>query len=225
MTHLFPSIEQFLRADGLFSGAGTARDRQRAQLRMVIACGAVYGAVMGSFHGLAGEGWKQAVLSASKVPLLFLATFALCLPSFYVLNVLAGLHADFSRVINAVFGFQSLAAIVLAALAPITELMNLSTSAYSFMILWSGILFLVATACGQWKMNHLYRPLIAANPRHRVLAIGWMALYWFVGIQMAWVLRPFVGDPSQPFQVLRSQAWGNAYVEVAGIVLRVLHRP
>jgi hypothetical protein len=223
MTALFPSIEQFLRADGLFNSGGTARERLRAQLRMVIACGAMYGAVMGSFHGLAGEGWEQAALSAAKVPLLFLATFALCLPSFYVLNVLAGLHADFPRVINAVLGFQSLAVVVLAALAPITELMNLSTSAYSFMVLWSGILFVVATACGQWKMNSLYRPLIAANPRHRLLAIGWMALYWFVGIQMAWVLRPFVGDPNRPFQILRTDAWGNAYVEVARLVLRVLH--
>jgi hypothetical protein len=221
---LLPRIEQFLRAEGLFNGAGMARDRQRAQLHMVIACGAVYGVVMGSFHGWMGEGWEQAAVSAIKVPLLFLATFTLCLPSFYVLNVLAGLHADFPRVINAVLGFQSLAAIVLAALAPITELMNLSTSAYSFMVLWSGLLFVVATACGQWKMNCLYRPLIAANPRHRVLAIGWMALYWFVGIQMAWVLRPLVGDPHRPFQILRPEAWGNAYVEVTRLILRVLHQ-
>lgn len=224
MAALFLTIEQFLRAEGLFNGGGTARARMWAQLRMVVVCGAVYGAAMGSFHGLGGEGWKQAVLSATKVPLLFLATFALCFPSFYVLNTLAGLRGDFPRVINAVLGFQSLTAIVLAALAPITELMNLSTAAYSFMVLWSGIMFAVATVCGQWKMNALYRPLIADNPRHRVLALAWMTLYWFVGIQMAWMLRPFVGDPNRPVQVLRSEAWGNAYVEIVDLVLRVLHQ-
>lgn len=224
MISLLPSIEQFLRAEGLFDGAGTARDRMWAQVRIVAVCGAIYGAIMGSFHGLAGEGWKQAALSAAKVPLLFLATFALCFPSFYVLNTVAGLRADFPRVVNAVLGFQSLAAILLAAFAPITELMNLSTSAYSLMVLWSGILFGVATICGQWRMNAMYRPLVAANPRHRVLAFGWMALYWFVGIQMAWVLRPFVGDPNRPFQFLRPQAWGNAYVEIAGLILRVVHQ-
>jgi len=92
------------------------------------------------------------------------------------------------------------------------------------MVFWSGAMFAVATVCGQWKMNKLYRPLIAANARHRPLAIMWIALYWFVGIQMAWVLRPFVGDPHSPFQILRRQAWGNAYVVVADLVWRVLHQ-
>jgi hypothetical protein len=224
MTSLLATVDEFLRAEGLFARVGAERSRFWAQLRMVAICGGVYGAVMGSFHGLAGDGWKQIVLSATKVPLLFLATFALCFPSFYVLNALAGLRDDFPRVVNAVLGFQSLTAIVLAALAPITELMNLSTTAYSFMLLWSGIMFAVATVCGQWKMNTLYRPLIQSNPRHRVLAIGWITLYWFVGIQMAWVLRPFVGSPGMAFQLLRPQAWGNAYLEVAELVLRVLRR-
>ena len=118
------------------------------------------------------------------------------LPSFYVLNALAGLRDDFPRVVNAVLGFQSLSAIVLAALAPITELMNLSTTAYSFMLFWSGIMFALATVCGQWKMNSLYRPLIASNPRHRLLAIGWIALFGSSGFRWrrgccdhSWVLR------------------------------------
>jgi hypothetical protein len=224
MTSLFATVDEFLRVEGLFARVGSERSRFWAQLRMVVACGALYGAVMGSFHGLGGDGWKQIALSAAKVPLLFLATFALCFPSFYVLNALAGLRDDFPRVVNAVLGFQSLTAIVLAALAPITELMNLSTTAYSFMLLWSGVMFAVATMCGQWKMNSLYRPLIASNPRHRPLAFAWIALYWFVGIQMAWVLRPFVGSPGMPIQLLRPHAWGNAYVEVAELVLRVLRR-
>jgi uncharacterized membrane protein len=224
MIPLLGTVDEFLRNEGLFARVGAERSRFWAQVRMVAVCGAVYGAVMGSFHGLSGDGWKQIALSAAKVPLLFLATFALCFPSFYVLNALAGLRDDFPRVINAVLGFQSLTAIVLAALAPITELMNLSTASYSFMLFWSGIMFAVATVCGQWRMNSMYRPLIASNSRHRLLAIGWIALYWFVGIQMAWVLRPFVGSPGMPFQLLRPQAWGNAYVEVAELILRVLRR-
>lgn len=219
MPAFFPSIDQFLRTEGLFRDAGSDRDRLRAQLWMVIAGGAMYGAVMGSFSGLAGEGWKQAVISATKVPCLFLVTFLLCLPSFYVLNALAGLRPDFSRVINAVLGFQSLSAIALGAFAPVTALMNLSTTAYSFLVVWSGILFASATLCGQWRMYVLYRPLIAQNRRHGILAVFWMMTYWFVGIQMAWVLRPFVGSPGLPTQFFRRGAWGNAYVEL----FRILH--
>ncbi len=39
---------------------------------------------------------------------------------------------------------------------------------------------------------------------------------------MAWVLRPFVGSPGKPITFFRQEAWGNAYVEVAGIAARVL---
>jgi hypothetical protein len=39
---------------------------------------------------------------------------------------------------------------------------------------------------------------------------------------MAWVLRPFVGDPNQPTHFFREGAWGNAYVEVARMIVGVL---
>src|SRR5258706_16450238 len=124
MTGLFATVAEFLRAEGLFAGVGAERCRFWAQVRMVALCGAFYGAVMGSFHGLAGDGWKQIALSAATVPPLFLATSALCFPSFYVLNALAGLRGHFPRVVHAVLGVPYLTPIVIGALAPITGLMN-----------------------------------------------------------------------------------------------------
>ena len=213
-------VDQFLRRDSALTNR-RARDVVRAQLAIILLCGALYGAVMGSYNGLAGDGWKQVLLSATKVPILFFVTFLLCLPSYFVFNVLAGLHADFPRVLNALLSFQSLASIVLASLAPITGLMNISTTNYGFIVLWSGIMFAVASALGHWRMRQEYRALIAGHPRHRQLLRVWTTLYVFVGIQMAWVLRPFVGDPTKPFQIVRPSAWGNAYVEVIELVLRV----
>ncbi len=191
---------------------------------MIVVCGALYGAIMGSYRGLDGDGWKQMLLSATKVPALFFVTFLLCLPSYFVLNVLAGLRDDFPKVLRALLSFQSLAAVVLAAFGPISWLMNVSTANYGFIVLWNGVMFAVASLLGQWRMHRLYRLLIAANPRHRVLWRVWMVLYWFVAIQMAWVLRPFVGDPTKPFQLLRPEAWGNAYVEVVTLFCRVWGR-
>lgn len=34
---------------------------------------------------------------------------------------------------------------------------------------------------------------------------GWLILYLFVGAQMSWILRPFVGDPKLPFVFLRGK--------------------
>ncbi len=62
----------------------------------------------------------------------------------------------------------------------------------------------------------MLRPqLSAARPRiiakHLWIASRWLVIYVFVGIQMGWVLRPFIGDPSAPVQFLREGSWSNAY--------------
>lgn len=223
-----PSVAALLRGEGLFSNldpaATDSRERLRAQAMMIVLGGIAYGACMGSFGGLLGDGWKQILLSASKVPFLFVVTFLLCLPSFYVINSLLGLHADFPRVLNALVTFQAVAAIVLLALGPITALMNLTTGFYSFIKLWNGLIFAVASVSGHYAMSRLYRLLASENRKHAVLLRVWIGLYTFVGIQMAWVLRPFVGSPGMPFEIFREEAWGNAYVEIAGMILHVIRK-
>ena len=52
---------------------------------------------------------------------------------------------------------------------------------------------------GQFMLRRAYRPLVARDPRHRTLMRAWLLIYAFVGIQMGWVLRPFVGSPQMRF--------------------------
>jgi len=47
-------------------------------------------------------------------------------------------------------------------------------------------------------------------PRRRNVIRLWIVLYAFVGSQMAWTLRPFVGAPSMGFELFR-QLGGNFY--------------
>lgn len=65
-----------------------------------------------------------------------------------------------------------------------------------------------------------YRPLIARNPRHRKLLVFGGCIYVAVAIKLAWLLRPFVGAPGAPVEFLRPEAWDNACVVVAWMVLR-----
>ena len=51
-----------------------------------------------------------------------------------------------------------------------------------------------------------------ASKRRWVLRL-WMLLYGFVGSQLAWTLRPFVGSPDIPFQLFR-ELGGNFYSNV-----------
>jgi hypothetical protein len=49
----------------------------------------------------------------------------------------------------------------------------------------------------------------------------WIALYAFVGSQMAWTLRPFVGAPGLPFELFR-QLGGNFYANILASIGEIL---
>jgi len=177
--------------------------------------GITYGAVMGSYSGLAPDRWQQIVYSAVKVPLLILVSFALSLPSFYVFNAILGLSRDFGAAVRGLAAAQSGMAILLASLAPFTAFWYASFTDYTSAIAFNGIMFVVASFSAQILLRRHYGPLIAKNPRHRWMLIAWLVLYAFVAIQLAWILRPFIGDPKQPPQFFRRDVLSdNAYVVV-----------
>ncbi len=207
----------------------TTRGLNAAQaLTRLLAClvvfGLVYGAAMGSFRALAGQShWPlQMAYSAVKVPLLLVSSFVIGLPSFFVLNTLFGLRKDFGRAVRALVATQAGLAIILASLAPVTMLWYASSPDYGQALLVNGAMFAVASLSAQWLLRRHYAPLVARNPRHRLLLWTWAAVYVLVAIQMAWLLRPFIGSPAADVQFLRPEAWDNAYVVVARLVWRTL---
>ena len=186
---------------------------------LVVVFGIIYGAVMGSFGGVFGERLWQVIFSAVKVPFLLLATFILSLPSFFVLNTLFGLRSDFSYSLRALLATQAGLTIILASFAPFTVLWYVSFSNYNGAILFNTLMFGAASFTAQWLLlRRFYQPLIERKPQHRLLLRAWLVIYAFVGIQMAWVLRPFIGSPNMPAQFLREDVWGNAYVRLANII-------
>lgn len=218
MRSSFHAIDDFLHGRGVFAVEAPLAGRLRWLFILLVACGMFYGAVMGSYSGLTPGRLHQLLYSGVKVPLLLLATFVLCLPSFFVLNTVAGLRDDFGQVLRALVATQSCVTIVLAALSPITAFWYLCSAAYGPAILFNGLMFGVASGAAQIVVRRYYVPLIRRSERHRILLWAWFVLYAFVGIQMGWVLRPFIGDPDQPVEFFRSGAWGNAYIVVAGLI-------
>jgi hypothetical protein len=189
---------------------------------LIAVFGLIYGATMGSFGGVFSPAALQMVYSGLKVPLLLLATFGLSLPFFFVVNSLLGLRRDFAEALRALLATQAGLAIILASLAPITMFWYASADQYQSAIAFNGLMFLIATISAQWILRSYYRPLIARNPAHRWMLRTWVVLYSFTGIQMAWVLRPFVGAPDSPVQFFREESWGNAYVMVAKLLWQVV---
>lgn len=205
-----------------------AHREPRAYLRVILgsvcAGGLAYGMVMGSFGGVWGERLLQVLYSGIKVPVLLCTTFFITLPSFFVLNKLLGLRDDFGAAMRAVMTAQSVVALALASLAPYTALWYATSAHYPSATLFNATMFTVASLVAQTVLRRHYRPLIAKNPRHGMMLWGWLIAYAFVGIQMGWMLRPFIGDPGRPVEFFRSEPFDNAYVIMAKLIWQALIR-
>ena len=187
---------------------------------IVLACGLVYGGVMGMFGGRAG----QVAISAVKVPLLLLATLLLSMPSYFVFNTLLGVRSDFAAAWKAVVTSQAGLTIILVSLAPITAFWYASSADYRSAIFFNALMFAFASAGAQMMLYRAYRPLIDRDPKHRWLLRIWIVLYAFVGIQMGWNLRPFIGKLDEPVRFFREGAWENAYVVVGRMFWEFVRR-
>lgn len=221
MVSLFSSADRFLHSSRDFNPVIDRSLSLWNLVAFVVVFGLWYGAVMGTFGGIAGDRSWQILFSSSKVPLLLCATFVVTLPSFYVLNILMGLGPDFGAAVRCLIAAQAGTALVLAVLAPYTALFYASSSHYPAAILFNAMMFGAASLTGQFLLLRFYRPLIERNERHRWMARLWIVVYAFVGVQMGWVLRPFIGNPSEPPEFVRTDAWSNAYVVILRLTSKV----
>lgn len=186
--------------------------KMRAMLISSIAFFALYGAVMGSTHSL----W-QALSSAVKLPLLFLATLVVCSPTLYFFNLIFGSSQSLTQNFTLILTAITVTAVLLLSFAPIVLFFLLTTSHYQFFKLLnvgvfaiSGLVGVVFLSQGMGVVSTSGKEGAAA--RRNVVRL-WILVYAFVGSQMAWTLRPFIGAPSMEFELFR-QLGGNFYANI-----------
>lgn len=201
--------------------AGTLEGKRA--LGVFLLCGGFYGAIMATF-ALSPERAPLMAYGMVKVPMLFGCTMLLAIPGFYVLSALRGLGSDFPKILALLVDYQLVVAITLAALAPITLFVNLiaPSQAYQWVQFWNSGTFFLAAMTAQRKFSLQTRPMVERNPRHRLLLRGWTLLYAFIGIQMAWTLRPFIGSLGQSPSFFREGKLENAYVKIFEIFSELL---
>lgn len=185
---------------------------------VVLLAGALFGLQIGAYGGAV----LQMCLSAVKIPLLIGVSTLLCLPGVFAVNTVAGLRDDFGAVLRGIFAAQATVAVSLCALGPLLLFLYASSADYRLAKAASGFLFLLASLAGQRTLSMHFGPLVRANPRHRGTRRVWWFLYILVTIQMAWVLRPFIGSPGLGLTIFRDEAWGNAYVHVIRLLVDLL---
>ncbi len=174
---------------------------------------AIYGAVMG-----AGHSFLQTITSMVKLPILFLATLAICAPSLHYLNILFGSRQTILQTIALVLTGISTMAVLLFSFAPITLFFLLTSSRYEFYKLLNVFFCALSGFLGVGFLREGIRTVtnagtdVGRNTR-RIISLCWVLLFAFVGGQMAWTLRPFMGDPSLPF-ILFADRGSNLYADV-----------
>ncbi len=203
-------------------------------LLVVVGLGMVYGAFMGLYALLnrTPPCYEQWLASTVKTPAVFLLTLIVTFPSLYVFNALLDTRLTLMGTLRTISAALAVNLAVLASLGPITGFFSLTTSSYAFMKLLNYAVFGVSGIIGlTFLVTMLSRieggapapaappspsgfdpaaavPLPVAEPAEghgRAVFRVWVLLYIFVGAQMGWVLRPFVGDPRQPFEWFRAR--------------------
>ncbi|MGX7676654.1 hypothetical protein [Plantactinospora sp. DSM 117369] len=95
-----------------------------ASSAIALAC---YGAVLGAFHSV-----LMALTSAVKLPLLFLVTLAICLPTLYLFNLVFGARLSVRQAISMVMVAITVTSMLAVAFAPISLFFLITAPDYAF---------------------------------------------------------------------------------------------
>jgi hypothetical protein len=193
----------------------------RTLLVIIVAMSAIYGFVMGGTNWLQGSPviWRvdflMMLVTAIKVPVLFLLTLLIVVPPIYVSSTFVGARGSFSQMCALLLASLAITAITLASMASVAFFFSLTTRSYSFIKVLHVLFFAYAGVAGLIYLVRGFNTIIGPTTSNvRVpLFMAWLVLYMFVGTQLAWVMRPFVGNPGMEFEIFRPRS-GNFYENV-----------
>jgi hypothetical protein len=140
-------IERILRdRQGIWQQVVEDRELPALTRQMLASSGvalAVYGAVLGSFHSV----W-MAMTSAVKLPLLFLVTLAICLPTLYLFNLVFGARLSIRQSLALVMVALTVTSMLAVAFAPISLFFRITAPDYSFFKLLNVVILALSAMVG-----------------------------------------------------------------------------
>lgn len=187
---------------------------------VIVAGTAAFGWVLGAWR----DPW-QGLYTAIKFPLIVLLT---ALGNGLLNGMLApllGTNISFRQSLLAVLMSFTIAAAVLGACAPLIYFViwnapafsvarsSVSLTMHSFIFVGLAAAMAVAGLAGNVRLLQLLRLLSGNHGAARRTLFAWLAGNLFLGSQLAWILRPFVGAPHLPVEFLRANALEGNFFE------------
>jgi len=180
-----------------------------------------YGLVMGSYNS-----FQQALLTGVKIFLLMFATILICFPSFYIVQLILGSKMAIKQLLMLLLSGFVVVSTVMLAFAPIVLLFQLSSDNYQFLQLLHVFIFIFSGFYGMKIVLEALKRVFEANKIYPKVGLTvfkiWVIIFAFVGIQLSWNMRPFIGSKELPFEIFRSETRGNFYTTVLGAMGNLL---
>jgi cytochrome bd-type quinol oxidase subunit 1 len=141
--------------------------------------------------------------AAPKLMIVGLGSLAVCLPALHVYGRLLGARGSPLQSVCEALVALATTGLTLLGLCPVwlafSNAVNHPPTGYFHVMLGSLAFLGLAALRGVWVLVRALR----LQGRTVVHLLAWTALYGLVGIQMAWVVRPFVGTPGSPVVAFR----------------------
>jgi hypothetical protein len=199
-------------------------------LILIVAGTALYGAAMGSWRAP-----TQALFVALKFPLIILLTTAGNALLNAMLAPLLGLQISWRRCSMAMLLSFVIAAAIMGAFSPLIFFlvwncppMSASSPAghlnYNLILLLHVAIIALAGCIANLRLASLLVELSGSSAVSRRVLVAWLAGNFFLGSQVSWILRPFIGSPDLAVQFVRDNAFqGNFYETVVRSLFHVLN--
>lgn len=218
----FPrEIPTLLRGDPTATAAWTetvSGARVAMWLAVTIAGSAAFGAAMGW--------WRephQALYTAAKFPLVILLTTLGNALLNAMLAPLLGVNLSLRQSLLAVLMSFTIASAILGAAAPLLGFLIWNApplahaaragATHAFILLTIVAAIAFAGVAAHLRLLRLLRHLSGSEAAARRVLCAWLAGNLFLGSQLSWVLRPFIGSPGLPVEFLRADPFKGSFYE------------
>lgn len=186
-----------------------------AQILMICALAFSYGLIMGSYNSAI-----QAISSGLKLCILIFLTLLVCFPSFYIVQLVLGSKVKMKQLAVMILSGFLMTTTIMLAFAPIVLFFQMSGDNYHFLQLLHVGVLVFSGFFGMRAVLEALKNSFAESGVYPKIGLNifriWVIIFAFVGVQLSWNLRPFVGSKDMTFQIVRTNTQGNFYNTVLG---------
>jgi hypothetical protein len=204
--------------------------------KRILFCVAVIFVGAGLYGGAMGW-WRapeQGLIVALKFPLIILLTTLGNALLNGMLAPLLGLNIGLRQSLLAILMSFTIASAILGAFSPLTAFViwnapsmsdnaQFSTRTYNFIQVMHVCIIAFAGTTANVRLVQLLKQLSGKAAVARRVLFGWLVGNLFLGSQLCWILRPFIGSPNLQVQFFRPHPLqGNFYETVFNAIRRLL---